>query len=353
MKTTLQLLAILAAILLLPVSCQDLFRPSQAGTLLISFQETLPPATRSAAGIPDSGEFILTVADASGKIYYQGPYRESPDEFSLPAGSYSVSAESAPFDAPAFDAPQWGDAQAVTVAAGSSVAVTLTCTQLNSGLRLEIDASFRKAFPGGKLKLKAAEGSLNFVYSETRTAFFRPGAVSISLEDGDYVQPLFSRTLEPRQIQSIRVSANVSGKSGGISLQVDTSRTRLSDKYVFGSPEAGEIGGAYDVSTARSHADEKGVWVYGYIVGVATSNGKASFSAPFSKETNLVLGAKAVTTDLNYCLSVELPKGDLRSALNLVDNPSLLGRKVYIRGDLVSAYYGIPGLKAPSDYQFN
>ena len=39
-------------------------------------------------------------------------------------------------------------------------------------------------------------------------------------------------------------------------------------------------------------------------------------------------------------------------ALNLQDHPDLVGEKVYLKGDLVSAYYGIPGLKAPSDYQF-
>lgn len=352
MRTTLQLVAILAALLLLPISCQDLFRQTQTGILLISLQGLPTPATR-ASGIPDSGDFLLTVADANGKIYYQGPYAQSPDELTLPAGTYTVSAESAAFETPAFDTPQWGDVQAVTVAAGSSIAVTLTCTQLNSGLRLEVQDSFRQAFPEGKLLLKAAEGSLDYGYTETRTAFFLPGAVSISLEDGSYVQPLFTRTLEARQIQAVRISANIDGKSGGISLQVDTSRTRLTENYVYGSSGAENMEHAYEISAARNHAGEKDVWVCGYIVGVATSSGKASFTPPFTKDTNLVLGAKAATVDTDYCLSVELPKGEIRAALNLVDNPELLGRKVYIRGDLVSAYYGIPGLKAPSDYKLN
>ena len=38
MRTTLQLVAILAALLLLPISCQDLFRQTQTGILLISLQ---------------------------------------------------------------------------------------------------------------------------------------------------------------------------------------------------------------------------------------------------------------------------------------------------------------------------
>jgi hypothetical protein len=51
------------------------------------------------------------------------------------------------------------------------------------------------------------------------------------------------------------------------------------------------------------------------------------------------------------CLSVNLPSGSIRDDLNLADNPSLLGRRVYLRGDIVEAYYGIPGLKNVTDYE--
>lgn len=352
MKSTLQLLAVLAALLLIPVSCQDLFRQTRTGTLLITLIDSAPIATRAAAGLPDSGTFRLTVADADGNIIYQGPYAQSPDVLSVPAGAYTVSAVSDEFEAPAFDAPQWGDTQVVTVPADGSVAVTLECRQLNSGLSLDISDSFRQAFPQGRLRLQGADGSLDYAYGETRTAFFRPGTVSLSLDDGGFVQTLFSRTLGPCQMLAIRVSANIGTASGGISLQVDTARTWLSEEFVLGGQDATRIEGAYDVSAARGHAGEQGVWVCGYIVGVATNTGKISFTAPFTKNTNLALGSRAATDDKDYCLTVELKSGAIRDALNLVDHPDLLGRKVYIRGDLVSAYYGIPGLKAPSDYAF-
>ena len=353
MKTTLQLLAILAAFLLLPVSCQDLFRPGKTGTLLISLRGLPASGTRSGTGLPDTGAFLLTVANAGGDIIYNGPYAQSPDILTIPAGSYTVSAVSGPFDQPAFDAPQWGDTQVISVPAGGSIAVTLECRQLNCGLRLELDESFRRAFPEGALTLKCADGSLPYGYDESRTAYFRPGPVSLLLDDDGFVQTLFTRTLEERQVLSLRVSANVKSKSGSISLQVDTSRTWIADCVVYGGQAAGEIGGAYDVATARVHPDEKDVWVWGYIVGVATGSGKISFTAPFSKNTNLVLGTRASTQDKDFCLSVELPKGDLRDALNLVDHPGLLGRKIHIKGDLMSAYYGIPGLKAPSEYELD
>ena len=109
---------------------------------------------------------------------------------------------------------------------------------------------------------------------------------------------------------------------------------------------------ALDVLQAREHAGEEDVWVQGYIVGVASSNKKISLEGPFTKNTNLVLGESDTTTVRDHCLSVELKAGAIRDALNLVDNPDQLGRKVYIKGDLVDAYYGIPGLKSPSEYGF-
>jgi hypothetical protein len=44
-------------------------------------------------------------------------------------------------------------------------------------------------------------------------------------------------------------------------------------------------------------------------------------------------------------MSVFLPSGKVRDALNLVDNPELLGKKVCLKGDIVESYYGLVGLK--------
>ena len=133
---------------------------------------------------------------------------------------------------------------------------------------------------------------------------------------------------------------------------MDTTREWLSENFTLGGSGGGDIEEAYDVETARAHAGEKGVWVCGYIVGIATNTAKFAFEPPFSKNTNLVLGSRTSSTDKEHLLTVELRAGDIRDALNLQDHPELVGEKVYLKGDLVSAYYGIPGLKAPNDYQF-
>ena len=350
MKTTFPILAALAALLVLPVSCQDLFRSNRTGTLRIRLQDARPTPTR--AGGQDVGEFLLTVTDASGETWYEGAFSDSPDELTVPAGNYTVSAVSAEFDEPAFDAPQWGDTQVVSVPSGGSISVLLVCQQLNSGLRLVVERSFRDAFPDGRLYLKSFEGLLEYGYDEDRTAFFLPGKITVSLDDDGFVQTLFSRNLEERQILSVRLSANIDTRSGGIDIQVDTTREWLSENFTLGGSGGGDIEEAYDVETARAHAGEKGVWVCGYIVGIATNTAKFAFEPPFSKNTNLVLGSRTSSTDKEHLLTVELRAGDIRDALNLQDHPDLVGEKVYLKGDLVSAYYGIPGLKAPNEYQF-
>ena len=48
---------------------------------------------------------------------------------------------------------------------------------------------------------------------------------------------------------------------------------------------------------------------------------------------------------------MQLSAGSVRDALNLVENPSLLGRKICIRGDIVEAYYGLTGIKNITDYE--
>ena len=65
-----------------------------------------------------------------------------------------------------------------------------------------------------------------------------------------------------------------------------------------------------------------------------------------------MLASKSSCREKDDCISVQLNSGKIRDALNLVDNPSLLGKKIYLKGDIVEAYYGIPGVQAISEYSF-
>lgn len=192
-------------------------------------------------------------------------------------------------------------------------------------------------------------------YSEKRTAYFFPGGVSLMLSESGADQILMTRNLSARDMLTISVTAASRSSEESIRVAVDTSRTWLYEDYVIGGgtgdDKGGDVSSSITVSQARDSAGAEDVWVCGYIVGGDLSSSSASFTAPFSSRTNLLLGPKSSTKDKDACLSVQLLSGDIRDALNLVDNPSLLGRKIYLKGDVVTAYYGIPGLKNVSDYE--
>lgn len=91
--------------------------------------------------------------------------------------------------------------------------------------------------------------------------------------------------------------------------------------------------------------DKTPAWVEGYIVGVMKNN---EFSTDNDVATNLVIAASA--EDAATFVPVALPSGDVRTALNLVDNPTMLGAKVAVYGTL-ETYFSKPGVKNVSDYE--
>ena len=336
----------------------NLLGPAEAGglgELRVSFARDQETLTRSGFNIPDTSDFILNVKDSDGKSVYEGLYGACPESLSLPSGSYTVSVISEEFEKPAFSRPQFGDEQCVVVPSGGSINVRLVCSQTNAGIRLVVDPGFLFSYPDGVLILKSSTGRIVYGYSEKRVAYFKPGDVSLVLNQGTTDQVLMTRTLSAKEILELKVG--VSGESqssaGSMSVVVDTTRTWLKGEYIIGGESSGgaDVSDALTVTDARNSVGSENVWVSGYIVGGDLTSSSASFKKPFNSRTNLLIGPRSTTSDRNSCMSVQLPSGELRDALNLVDHPSLLGRKVYLRGDIVKAYYGLPGLKNITEYE--
>ncbi|GAA0357525.1 5'-nucleotidase C-terminal domain-containing protein [Bacillus horti] len=104
------------------------------------------------------------------------------------------------------------------------------------------------------------------------------------------------------------------------------------------------------ISVAEAIENNSGTaTVQGYIVGSMNWNFDGE-GTPF-QATNLLLADDASERDRTKILPVQLPQGQLRAALNLVDNPENLGQAVRITGDL-AAYFSQPGLRSPSAYEF-
>ncbi|MFD1779585.1 5'-nucleotidase C-terminal domain-containing protein [Fredinandcohnia salidurans] len=94
--------------------------------------------------------------------------------------------------------------------------------------------------------------------------------------------------------------------------------------------------------------------VQGYIVGTAISGTNYDQVPPFdsnNSNTNLGLADDPNEKDPAKILPVQLPSGNVRTALNLVDNPENFQRKVAITGSL-ERYFSVPGLKSATSYEF-
>lgn len=351
-------LASLTSIGLLFQSCDKI--PSETGRGSLCWNFSTGVQTRALA-LPDTDSFKLKVTNSSGEILYEGNYGDSPESMLVNPGSYTVRAVSREFSTPEFEAPQFGDEQVVVVKAGATTKAVLECVQLNCGLRLRIDPDLGEMYAGATIAVTSSGGTLSYGTSETRTGYFMPGSLSIIMNEGSSSTTLLSRTLEAREILTLGISCPSSGgtsQGGALSIKVDTMRVWREDDFEIGSQGSADGGTsvqtAYGVSQVKDHAGEKGVWVCGYIVGgdLSSSKNGIKFEGPFESMTNIAIAARSSVAEKASCVSVQLAKGATRDALNLVDHPDHLGKKVYLKGDIETAYYGIPGIKNLSEYSF-
>ena len=94
-------------------------------------------------------------------------------------------------------------------------------------------------------------------------------------------------------------------------------------------------------------------WVKGYIVGVLNSNNNYAFeTVPTTVASSILIADSPDETDKNKCVPVQLPVGDIRTALNLVNNPGNLGKQVAVKGSL-EKYFLMPGVKNTSEYKLD
>lgn len=99
------------------------------------------------------------------------------------------------------------------------------------------------------------------------------------------------------------------------------------------------------------------MWVEGYVVGYVKSRsmGTTVFEAG-SVATNIVIAESKAENSYEKCVPVQLSNSsksnqETRAALNLKDNPNVLGKKVKIRGD-IGKYMGVVGVKNAKECEF-
>ena len=124
-----------------------------------------------------------------------------------------------------------------------------------------------------------------------------------------------------------------------------------------GSPTTPEVAtqgteaSPYTVTDAKTVKTGTSKYIKGYIVGYVPDKAlnEAIFGDASSAETaptNILLAAKADEKEVKNCMPIQLPAGDLRTALNLKDNPGNLKKELLICGN-IETYFGATGLKSP------
>jgi hypothetical protein len=122
---------------------------------------------------------------------------------------------------------------------------------------------------------------------------------------------------------------------------------------VAGSPKgSGTFASPFNVAAAYNSNTGIAMWVQGYIVGVRETDVDPfvnNFSGPFRTNSNIILADTPDETNATRILMIQLPAGNLRAAVNLVNNPANKGKQVKLRGNL-TAYFGFPGMRETVQY---
>ena len=161
----------------------------------------------------------------------------------------------------------------------------------------------------------------------------------------------------------------------GAGKAIITATTAATDTYRSSSATIGVIVSEATVTvdevlaTWDGETKQEDVLIRGYIVGYIS--GKNLSSAVFFRNrqneapavtraatddepeisnTNLLIATDKEETDVNKCIPVQLPAGDVRDALNLRDNTELALAEVELYGD-VEKYFGVCGLKSVSAFK--
>ena len=86
-------------------------------------------------------------------------------------------------------------------------------------------------------------------------------------------------------------------------------------------------------------------YIVGYVEGQVLTEGAHFTAEGCNVKSNMLIAASASETDISKCMPVQLPNGDVRTGLNLQDNPGNIKKEVLLYGN-IEKYFGAPGVKA-------
>ncbi len=314
----------------------------------------------SYSGYLDSNSYLLTITSSAGKVIYDSTYIGRPDVFYVKAGTYKIRVLSGSFTEPSFN-PLFGQEQTVKAVKDSTMRVQLISRQLTGGIRFIFTTAFTKWFKGVGLYLKRDTLMSKYGYGTRLYKYFYPGEIQVIYKnkDGDpsYTPPdkpsysdtiLFKRKLKAAELVTISLDYDITKVSyNGFGLKIDTARIRKDEYFNLGGIAPY---GCISVWYAQNHIGDT-LKLFGYIVGGDATTTTFKKVKPFASKTHIVVGAQEWQSLREKTIAIELPNGEIRRQLNLVDHPELIKKPIVIDGIVSDSYFGYPGMKNVTSYQ--
>ena len=306
-------------------------------------------------------DFILRISEGNTELIKER-IGDLSEQIALPVGTYVVEAYDREFFEPKFDMPFYSGKTTVEIEAGETKEASLICSQGNAGIKVVWSDDFSDAFSTFQAEINCVQGYLTYLRDETRTGYFLPGTVSISiLADG---QTITGGTVQlaARDMVTATLKPYRDDRTGSLTISIAIDETVnereieiiVDPEYRETEPNSQENPYTVDEAVSKyvSGETENGVWVVGYIVGAKPSSGHIFTNPETWLATNIVLADEIDETSDTNVIFVELgSSGTYRTNLNLMNNPDNLYRKILIKGNLLE-YQSRAGLRNLAGYTF-
>lgn len=210
-------------------------------------------------------------------------------------------------------------------------------------------------------EISTANGNATFVIADedgatiTLTVFRAKGLENKNITEEEYVQDGDEVIVYGKLQRYVKNDSMTPEMTNGYIYELN-GKTKEDDDYVYVGDGSRE--NPYTVedlkhmavpeSTTATEGQEK-VWVKGYIVGALNTSGNKYVEGENIVDTNLGLGATTNEPEASATVPVQLPKGNIRDALNVKDTPDNVGKELLVYGYILK-YMNKTGVKEVSDY---
>ncbi len=306
--------------------------------------DILPTGTGAVVGILSyyGTDWQIILNDIDGLIGFDAIEPGTPDDPTPPAEGDGDGTKEAPYTV----------AQVLGGATGSSAWITGYIVGTVTDKSIQTDAEF------GTANANAA----NILIAATPDVTDYTQCVPVQLTSGSATRTALNLKDHPENLgKEVKIEGSlekyfgVPGLKSPTNYEIDGSSAPVTPPGPVEGDGNGSLDAPYSVSQVQAGVSGTG-WMFGYIVGTVTDKSittDAEFGTANANAANLLLAASPDVTDYTQCVPVQLTSGSkTRAALNLKDHPENLGKLVKVEGSFEN-YFGVPGLKSPTNYELD